>query len=123
MSALFEIKATDWNGKTMDGCPFELVGYFPDGDLRKTAVISAEQRADFHEQLAKALEAAQTKQRLNISPGFSSDYVHFEIIDPEFNVGKPVVYGPGDFVLMISESLALWLPRAAIRALQPGVWA
>lgn len=120
MSALFEIKATDWNGKTLDGNPFELVGVT---DSDRLSIVQTEfteiERTTLHADLATALTTGEQSGRLKVTSGDSSDYGHFEISDPKFNLGKSVTYGPGDYVLLVSKSLALWLPGAVVKALNP----
>lgn len=109
-SLLYEIKATDWNGKTMDGNPFEFVGRGMVGVNLETLQRDVPETDAERDILAKAMETGMEKGRLVITSGEGSDYAHFQVSDPEFNLGKPITYGPGDYVLVLSPSLVLWLP-------------
>ena len=120
MSALFKITATDWNGQSLDGNPFLLVGLT---DSDRLSIIQTEftdvERTTLAGDLALALTQATQAGRLKVTSGDGSDYGHFEVTDPEFNGGKGITYGPGDYILLVSKSLALWLPGTVVRALNP----
>lgn len=113
MSILYEIVAVDWNGQSLDGDPFKFVGRVSTVDGRSTIDSTTPETNEEHVALVDKLRKAIVKSQLAITSYGGSDYAQFEVVDPEFNSGKGVIYGPGDYLMVLGDSLTVWLPKAA----------
>lgn len=112
MLFLFEVTAADWNGRSFDGSPFSYVGRY----LKETKTVSSitAELAEDVNSLQIAVAKAIDSGKLKIHTQGGSDYAQWRVFDDN---GGHLDYGPGDYVLVMSETTLLWIPGNVIAAL------
>lgn len=108
---LFRLTAADFNGQSFDGSPFEFLGRY-DTEARIVIPVTTDLDSDV-KSLASAVESAIVKGLVSMHTKNGTDYAQWAV---KYE-GGVFDYGPGDYVLVMSAGMLLWVPGSVMSAL------